>query len=55
VVVVSWFLILDRSRGLEDEDAKFKAYLEANGHRCHFGGSLVEKIKTTVYKMDSRR
>jgi MFS family permease len=40
--LISWFLIPDRSRELENEDAKFKAYLEQNGYDIsNYGSGLV--------------
>ncbi|GAB1203462.1 hypothetical protein APSETT445_002097 [Aspergillus pseudonomiae] len=39
--LIAWFLIPDMSRELEDEDARFKAYLEENGYDVsHYGDAL---------------
>ncbi|KJK65105.1 MFS like protein [Aspergillus parasiticus SU-1] len=39
--LIAWFLIPDMSRELEDEDARFKAYLEENGYDVsHYGEAL---------------
>ncbi|KAJ9296196.1 hypothetical protein DTO271G3_5337 [Paecilomyces variotii] len=43
--LISWFLIPDRSRDLEDEDARFKAYLEENGYDISNYGSEVVAVK----------
>ncbi|EME78558.1 uncharacterized protein MYCFIDRAFT_64398 [Pseudocercospora fijiensis CIRAD86] len=49
--LISWFLIPDRSRGLEDEDSKFRAYLAEHGFSTDFGESLEKEIKTTGFKI----
>ncbi|KAF7196567.1 Glycerophosphoinositol permease 1 [Pseudocercospora fuligena] len=49
--LTSWFLIPDRSRDLEDEDAKFRAYLTEHGFSTDFGESLEKEIKTTGFKI----
>lgn len=49
--IISWTLIPDREKDLEDEDAKFRAYLEANGYDGSFGESLVEEVKSTAFKL----
>jgi hypothetical protein len=38
--LISWFLIPDKERDLEDEDAKFRQYLKDNGFSGIFGESL---------------
>jgi MFS family permease len=48
--LISWFLIPDKERDLEDEDAKFREYLVANGYRGTFGESLEDELKTTTFK-----
>ncbi|KAE8421781.1 major facilitator superfamily domain-containing protein [Aspergillus pseudocaelatus] len=41
--LIAWFLIPDMSRELEDEDAKFKAYLEENGYDVsHYGDEALQ-------------
>ncbi|KAK4897029.1 hypothetical protein LTR27_005276 [Elasticomyces elasticus] len=49
--LIAWFLIPDRERDLESEDARFRAYLEANGYSGLFGESLEEDLKTTTFKV----
>ena len=49
--LISWFLIPDKERDLEDEDAKFRAYLAQHGYHGVFGESLEDEIKTTNYKI----
>lgn len=48
--IISWTLIPDRSRDLEDEDAKFREYLASHGFTTDFGESLTEEIKSTTFK-----
>lgn len=38
--VISWTLIPDKEKDLEDEDAKFRAYLEEHGFDTAFGEPL---------------
>ncbi|KAK3631722.1 hypothetical protein LTR56_016678 [Elasticomyces elasticus] len=49
--LIAWFLIPDRERDLESEDARFRAYLEANGYSGLFGESLEKDLKTTNFKV----
>ncbi|KAJ9661294.1 hypothetical protein H2198_002037 [Neophaeococcomyces mojaviensis] len=49
--LISWFPIPDKSRDLEDEKARFRGYLAANGYVGSFGESLEEEIKTTSYEI----
>ncbi|KAK4980227.1 hypothetical protein LTR42_000534 [Elasticomyces elasticus] len=49
--LIAWFLIPDRERDLESEDARFRAYLEANGYSGLFGESLEKDLKTTTFKV----
>ncbi|KAK4920761.1 hypothetical protein LTR49_011664 [Elasticomyces elasticus] len=49
--LIAWFLIPDRERDLENEDARFRAYLEANGYSGLFGESLEKDLKTTTFKV----
>ena len=49
--LISWFLIPDREKDLESEDARFRAYLKENGFQGVFGDSLEDEIKTTSYKI----
>ena len=48
--LISWFLIPDKERELEGEDARFRAYLEEHGYSGLFGESWEEEIKTTAFK-----
>ncbi|KAI5461005.1 major facilitator superfamily domain-containing protein [Mariannaea sp. PMI_226] len=42
--IIAWFLIPDRERDLENEDARFRVYLEENGYEGSFGDlSVLEK------------
>ncbi|KAE8377293.1 major facilitator superfamily domain-containing protein [Aspergillus bertholletiae] len=44
--LIAWFLIPDMSRELEDEDARFKAYLEENGYDVsHYGDAALQVDK----------
>ncbi|KAJ4249811.1 hypothetical protein NW762_012154 [Fusarium torreyae] len=38
--LVAWFLIPDKDKDLESEDAQFRAYLEQNGYKGSFGDFL---------------
>jgi MFS family permease len=49
--VISWTLIPDRSRDLEDEDTKFRAYLAEHGFHTEFGESFEKEVQTTVFKL----
>lgn len=49
--IIAYTLIPDRERDLEDEDAKFRAYLAAHGFSTDFGESLEKEIKTTGFKI----
>jgi len=48
--IIAWFLLPDRERQLEDEDAKFREYLEANGYYGDFGESVEKEIKSTAFR-----
>jgi MFS family permease len=48
--IISYTLIPDRARDLEDEDVKFRAYLHAHGYSTVFGQSLGEHAKSTTSK-----
>ena len=48
--IMAWFLLPDRERQLEDEDAKFREYLEANGYCGDFGESVEKEIKSTAFR-----
>ena len=51
--IISWFLIPDKERDLESEDARFRAYLEEKGYdTSDFGESLMDEIKTTNFKIN---
>ncbi|KAF1980975.1 MFS general substrate transporter [Aulographum hederae CBS 113979] len=49
--IIAWFLVPDRERDLEDEDAKFREYLAANGYDGVFGESLLQEVKSTAWKL----
>jgi hypothetical protein len=49
--LISWFLIPDRDRQMESEDAAFRAYLEEHGYSGDWGDSLEEEVKTTNFKI----
>lgn len=49
--LIAWFLIPDRERDLEGEDARFRAYLEAKGFSTDFGESLEQNLKSTAFKV----
>jgi len=38
--LVAWFLIPDKDKELESEDAQFRLYLEQNGYKGSFGDVL---------------
>ena len=48
--IIAWFLLPDRERQLEDEDAKFREYLEANGYYGDFGESVEREIESTAFR-----
>ena len=48
----AWFLLPDKTgHDLEEEDIKFRQYLEENGYKGVFGETLEDEIKTTSYKI----
>jgi MFS family permease len=47
--VISYTLIPDRERNLEDEDAKFRRYLDEHGYTTVFGESLQKQTKSTTF------
>jgi MFS family permease len=49
--IIAWVFIPDRERDLENEDAKFMAYLAENGYQGYFGESLEEEVKSTGFKI----
>lgn len=49
--LISWFLIPDRERDLESEDARFRTYLMEQGYEGDFGESLRDELRTTNFKM----
>jgi hypothetical protein len=49
--IIAWFLIPNRERDLEDEDAKFRAYLEEHGYSNDFGETLEQNLKSTAFKV----
>lgn len=48
--ILSWTLIPDRSRDLEDEAAYFRAYLAEHGFDTEFGEHLERELKNTAFK-----
>lgn len=48
--LVAWFLIPDREKDLESEDARFRAYLAEHGYDGAFGESLEDDLKTTTFE-----
>jgi MFS family permease len=49
--LIAWFLIPDRERDLEGEDARFRAYLAEHGYDTEFGESLQKNLKSTAFKV----
>ncbi len=49
--LIAWFLIPDRERDLESEDARFRAYLAEHGFDTDFGETLEKNLKTTAFKV----
>jgi MFS family permease len=49
--IIAWVFIPDRERDLENEDAKFQAYLAENGYEGYFGDSIEDELKSTNYKI----
>jgi len=50
--LIAWFLLPDMTgRNLEDEDVRFRQYLEEHGYKGIFGESMEDEIKTTAYKL----
>ncbi|KAM0485494.1 hypothetical protein ACHAPX_001481 [Trichoderma viride] len=47
--LITWFLIPDKEKDLESEDARFRAYLEENGYKGTFGESMDAEIKSTAF------
>lgn len=47
--IITWFLIPDKEKDLESEDARFRAYLEENGYEGTFGESIDDEIKSTAF------
>ncbi|KXT16517.1 hypothetical protein AC579_1348 [Pseudocercospora musae] len=47
----SRLVLADRSRDLENEDSKFRAYLTVHGLSTDFGESLEKEIKITGFKI----
>ncbi|KAM0454393.1 hypothetical protein ACHAPV_008473 [Trichoderma viride] len=47
--LITWFLIPDKEKDLESEDARFRAYLEENGYEGTFGESMDAEIKSTAF------
>lgn len=47
--LLTWFLIPDKEKDLESEDARFRAYLEENGYEGTFGESIDDEIKSTAF------
>jgi hypothetical protein len=52
--LIAWFLLPDRSRELETEDARFRGELIARGYYPEaFGEGLKSNLKFSVYDIDS--
>jgi hypothetical protein len=51
VDLISWVLIPDKERDLEDEDVKYREYLAEHGYHGVFGESFEDEIKTTNFKV----
>ena len=49
--IISWFLIPDKEKDLESEDARFRVYLEENGYSGVYGENLEDELKTTAFKI----
>ncbi|GFP57077.1 glycerophosphoinositol permease 1 [Trichoderma asperellum] len=47
--LLTWFLIPDKEKDLESEDARFRAYLEENGYEGTFGESIDAEIKSSAF------
>jgi MFS family permease len=48
--VLSYALIPDRARDLEDEDVRFREYLSHHGYSTVFGESFEQQTKSTIFK-----
>lgn len=49
--LIAWFLIPDRERDLESEDARFRAYLAEHGYENDFGETVEQSLKSTAFKI----
>lgn len=47
--LVTWFLIPDKEKDLESEDARFRAYLEENGYEGTFGEATDGETKSSAF------
>lgn len=47
--LLTWFLVPDKEKDLESEDARFRAYLEENGYEGTFGESIDAEIKSSTF------
>jgi hypothetical protein len=47
--IIAWFLIPDRERDLESEDARFRAYLEEHGYSAEFGEPLEKNLRRSSF------
>ena len=51
--LIAWFLIPDKERDLENEDKRFRVFLEEHGYdTTGYGESIVSQVKTTGFKLD---
>ncbi|KAM6483581.1 major facilitator superfamily domain-containing protein [Trichoderma sp. SZMC 28011] len=47
--LVTWFLIPDKEKDLESEDARFRAYLQENGYEGTFGEAADDELKSSAF------
>lgn len=53
--LISWFMIPDKEKDLEDEDNRFRLFLEAHGYDTSmYGESMAAQVKSTAFKLDDR-
>lgn len=50
--IISWTLIPNREKDLENEDALFRQYLVDSGYSGEMGESLAVEVKSTAFKLD---
>ncbi|KAL1857578.1 hypothetical protein VTK73DRAFT_8032 [Phialemonium thermophilum] len=50
--LIAWFLLPDMTgRDLEEEDVRFRRYLEENGYEGVYGESMAAEIRSTAFKV----